>query len=115
MNDRMAELRGSLPSGGAELGSALPLPGAGDVEEGSARLVAEAATTPAMKAFYDEAEAVKRAMTSVKQNIAQIEKHHGECLTAISAEQGRASTEKLEIYPTCAALEKLSVPHSPYV
>jgi len=83
MNDRLAELRGDMP-----------LFGGGDVEAGP--FVVESASSPFMKTFYEDVEGIKKAMATVKQNIAQIERHHGECLTAISAEQGRASTAALD-------------------
>ena len=35
-------------------------------------------------------------MSSIRYSIRQIEQNHGECLTAISAEQGRESTERLD-------------------
>ena len=49
-----------------------------------------------MQAFFDDVQEIKKAMSSIRYNIRQIEQSHGECLTAISAEQGRESTERLE-------------------
>lgn len=80
MNDRLSELRGGAPSGGADLESGAP-PGG----------------IPAfMAAFFDEVQDIKKAMSTIKYNIRQIEQNHGECLTAISAEQSRASSDKLD-------------------
>ena len=56
-----------------------------------------AAGQPAfMQAFFDEVQEIKKTMSTIRYNIRQIEQNHGECLTAISAEQGRESTQKLE-------------------
>jgi len=49
-----------------------------------------------MQAFFDEVQDIKKTMSTIRYNIRQIEQSHGECLTAISAEQGRESTERLE-------------------
>ena len=46
--------------------------------------------------FFDDVQEIKKAMSSIRYNIRQIEQNHGECLTAISAEQGRASTDRLD-------------------
>ena len=42
------------------------------------------------------AQDIKKAMGSIRYNIRQIEQNHGECLTAISAEQSRESSNRLE-------------------
>ena len=82
MNDRLAELKGvaSVPLGDVEIG------GVG----------APNAQSAFMNAFFDEVQDVKKAMSTIRYNIRQIEQNHGECLTAISAEQGRASTDRLD-------------------
>jgi len=49
-----------------------------------------------MQNFFDEAGDIKKTMASIRYNIRQIEQSHGECLTAVSADQGRESTERLE-------------------
>ena len=81
MNDRLAELRG----GGA---AAAPQ----DVELG----MLPQAGSAFMQAFFDDVQEIKKTMSTIRYNIRQIEQNHGECLTAISADQGRASTERLD-------------------
>ena len=83
MNDRLAELRGG--GGGA------PISG-GDIELG----VGGGSAPAFMASFFDDVQEIKKAMSSIRYNIRQIEQNHGECLTAISADQGRASTERLD-------------------
>ena len=85
MNDRLSELRGGMmpPSGGGGGGGP-------DLEAGAA------GGSAFMQVFFDEVQEVKKMMSSIRYNIRQIEQKHGECLTAISAEQGRASTEQLD-------------------
>jgi len=80
MNDRLAELKVGMPSAGA------------DIELG----VPASAQSPAMTAFFEEVSAVKKSMQTIKYNIKLIEQSHGECLTAISAEQQRECTDRLE-------------------
>lgn len=86
MNDRLAELRGG---GAGPFGNGGG--GGGDLELGRPGTGDEF-----MQTFFDEVEEVKKTMSSIRYNIRQIEQNHGECLTAISAEQGRESTQKLE-------------------
>ena len=70
------------------------MPSAGaDIEAG---VPGSSSQSPAMASFFDEVSAVKKSMQTIKYNIKLIEQSHGECLTAISAEQGRESTERLE-------------------
>ena len=78
--DRLAELKVGMPSAGA------------DIELG----VPASAQSPAMTAFFEEVSAVKKSMQTIKYNIKLIEQSHGECLTAISAEQQRECTDRLE-------------------
>lgn len=52
--------------------------------------------SPAMTSFFDEVSAVKQNMQTIKYNIKLIEQSHGECLTAISSEQQRECTDRLE-------------------
>ena len=68
--------------------------GGGDIELGGAG--GGGGTSAFMQTFFDDAQEIKKTMASIRYNIRQIEQSHGECLTAISAEQGRESTEKLE-------------------
>ena len=83
MNDRLADLRGgSGPAGGG---------GGYDVEA-----VMPAGQSAFMQAFFDEVQEIKKVMTKIRYNIKQIEQNHGECLTAISAEQSRESSARLE-------------------
>ena len=88
----MAELRGgtqyAVPY--AVSGGGLPS-GNGDVEMGGGN-----GQSAFMQAFFDEVQEIKKTMSTIRYNIRQIEQNHGECLTAISAEQGRESTQKLE-------------------
>ena len=87
-HDRLAELRR-----GRELESPAGRGGGGkggghdDVEMGAGAF---------MQNFFDEAGDIKKTMASIRYNIRQIEQSHGECLTAVSADQGRESTERLE-------------------
>ncbi len=81
MNDRLAELRG----GGA---AAAPQ----DVELG----MLPQAGSAFMQAFFDDVQEIKKTMSTIRYNIRQVEQNHGECLTAISVEKGRESTERLE-------------------
>jgi len=64
-----------------------------DIEAGAAP---PAGQSPAMTAFFEEVNAVKKAMSTIKYNIRLIEQNHGECLTAISTEQQRECTDRLE-------------------
>ena len=41
-----------------------------------------------MNIFFDEVQQIKKLMGSIRYNIRMIEQNHGECLTAISTEQG---------------------------
>jgi len=109
MQDRLAELRGPGGSGG----STAPSDGfgrGGDVEMGMGRSLnlsrggggggggAQGGGGGAfMTEFFAEVAKVKATMALIRQNIRLIEQHHGQCLTAISVEQGRASNEKLEL------------------
>jgi hypothetical protein len=80
MNDRLAELRGGAPmGGGGDIESAVPV--------GSSAFMAP---------FFDDVQDIKKAMSTIRYNIGQIEKDHGENLTAISAEQGRACNQRLD-------------------
>jgi len=87
-HDRLAELRRGRESespagrGGGGKGG-----GHDDVEMGAGSF---------MQNFFDEAGDIKKTMASIRYNIRQIEQSHGECLTAVSADQGRESTERLE-------------------
>jgi len=67
--------------------------GASDIEMGGG---AGGAANAFMQSFFDDAQDIKKTMASIRYNIRQIEQSHGECLTAISAEQGKESTERLE-------------------
>jgi len=49
-----------------------------------------------MQSFFDEVQEIKRIMSAIRYNIRQIEDNHGACLTAISAEQSRESSSRLE-------------------
>jgi t-SNARE complex subunit (syntaxin) len=99
MNDRLAELRRGAPppadDGAVGLGTI-------DVEMGT-QLTRGAASTSAqpggtfMAAFFAEIAKIKATMAIIRGNIRLIEQHHGQCLTAISVEQGKASNEKLEV------------------
>ena len=80
--DRLAELRVGMPSASADIE-------AGMLGSGSSQ-------SPAMTSFFDEVSAVKQNMQTIKYNIKLIEQSHGECLTAISSEQQRACTDRLE-------------------
>ena len=82
LNDRLGELRG---------GMAAPLS-----EEGLESGRVGGANAAFMEAFFEEVQEIKKSMSSIRYNIRQIEQSHGECLTAISAESSRASTEQLE-------------------
>jgi len=82
MNDRLGELRGGSSSG--------PVP---DLESGIAM---GAGGSAFMNSFFGEVEEVKKLMKTIRQNIQQIEQNHGECLTAISSEQGREANQRLE-------------------
>mmetsp|Transcript_31629 Transcript_31629/g.69167 ORF Transcript_31629/g.69167 Transcript_31629/m.69167 type:complete len:294 (+) Transcript_31629:32-913(+) len=77
MHDRLGELR----SGAVSF----------DVESGGT-----ANTSAFMSAFFEEVQQVKKAMGTIRYNIRMIEQSHGECLTAISTEQGREATERLD-------------------
>eukprot|EP00966_Prymnesium_polylepis_P246922 5710064-Prymnesium_polylepis.1 len=77
MLDRLGELRGpTVPD--VEIG----LPVGGD--------------TAFMQSFFDEVQEIKKIMSTIRYNIRQIEQNHGECLTAISAEQSKESSMRLE-------------------
>jgi len=49
-----------------------------------------------MQAFFDEVQEIKKISNTIRYNIRQIEQNHGDCLTAISAEQSRESSARLE-------------------
>ena len=83
----MADLRGGAPMGGGGGGGG----GFNDVEAGM-----PAGGSAFMQAFFDEVQEIKKVMTKIRYNIKQIEQNHGECLTAISAEQSRESSSRLE-------------------
>lgn len=78
MNDRLAELQG------------------GRIEQDAEPMPAMAGASAYMQAFFDEVQDVKKIMSTIRYNIRQIEQNHGECLTAISAEQSRESSNRLE-------------------
>ena len=80
MNDRLAELKVGMPSAGADIEAGVPA----------------SAQSPAMTSFFEEVNAVKKSMQTIKYNIRLIEQSHGECLTAISSEQQRECTDRLE-------------------
>ena len=84
MNDRLGELRVAAGGSGAAAGADLEM---GAVPAGGSAF---------MQAFFDDVQSIKKTMTTIRQNIRQIEQNHGECLTSISAEQSRESTERLE-------------------
>jgi t-SNARE complex subunit (syntaxin) len=65
-----------------------------DIEAGM--LGSGSSQSPAMTSFFDEVSAVKQNMQTIKYNIKLIEQSHGECLTAISSEQQRECTDRLE-------------------
>ena len=79
--DRLAELRVGMPSAGADIEAGVP---------------GSSSQSPAMASFFDEVSAVKKSMQTIKYNIKLIEQSHGECLTAISSEQQRECTDRLE-------------------
>lgn len=79
MNDRLAELQGG--GRGADIDIEI-----GPISGGSAF----------MQDFFDEVQEIKKIMSTIRYNIRQIEQNHGECLTAISAEQSRESSSRLE-------------------
>jgi len=78
MQDRLAELRGTM----------------GMVAAGDLEMAAGHATF--MQDFFDDVQEIKKIMSTIRSNIRQIEHNHGECLTAISAEQSRDSSSRLE-------------------
>ena len=78
--DRLAELKVGMPSAGADIEAGMPA----------------SSQSPAMTAFFEEVSAVKKSMQTIKYNIKLIEQSHGECLTAISSEQQRECTNRLE-------------------
>jgi len=80
MNDRLAELKVGMPSAGVDIEAGVPA----------------SAQSPAMTSFFEEVNAVKKIMQTIKYNIRLIEQSHGECLTAISSEQQRECTDRLE-------------------
>jgi len=82
MNDRLSELR----RGGS----------VNHVERADIEVGAGGSGSAFMQGFFNDVAEIKKAMSSIRYNIRQIEQNHGECLTAISAEQGRDSTERLE-------------------
>ena len=69
--DRLAELKMGMPSVGVDVEAGMPATG----------------QSPAMTAFFEEVNTVKKSMQTIKYNIRLIEQNHGECLTAISSEQ----------------------------
>jgi len=95
MNDRLGELRGGLSAshddggygGDLEMGAQLA-PGAVSGSQGSGGFMAD---------FFAEIAKAKATMTVIRGNIRLIEQHHGQCLTAISVEQGKSSNDKLEV------------------
>ena len=80
MNDRLAELKVGMPSVSTDIEAGPPTAG----------------QSPAMAAFFEEVNTVKKTMSTIKYNIRLIEQNHGECLTAISTEQQRECTDRLE-------------------
>ena len=92
MNDRLGELRAS--------GFSAPNPAvaSGDIELGGmgSNAPGGAGGSAFMQAFFTDVQDIKKTMSKIRYNIRQIEQNHGECLTAISAEQSRDSTERLE-------------------
>lgn len=104
MNDRLGELRSGLPaesSGG--YGS--------DIEMGAQLThgaVSGAQGGAFMSDFFAEIAKIKATMAVIRGNIRLIEQHHGQCLTAISVEQGKASNEKLEILMEATNVRLLS-------
>jgi len=80
MNDRLAELKAGMPSAGVDLEAGVPSTG----------------QSPVMAAFFEEVNSIKKHMQTIKYNINMIEQNHGECLTAISSEQQRECTDRLE-------------------
>jgi len=87
MNDRMAELRGSSFGG--------PPPAAvvgGDVEMGKG----PGGGGTFMDAFFQEVEDIKKTMASIKKFMLDMERLHGEALSAISPQAGKESAAKLE-------------------
>jgi t-SNARE complex subunit (syntaxin) len=78
--DRLAELRGGA---------------ARDIEMGSPS--AGAGTSSSfMTAFFEEVQGIKIVMGTIRANISRIEQLHGEALSAISSEQGKAANMALE-------------------
>ena len=80
MADRMKDLR---PAGGVEVNH-------NDLE------MAVQNSPAYMQDFFDKVQEYKKEMQNIKYNITQIEQYHGEALTAISTEQGREATDRLE-------------------
>ena len=78
--DRLAELKVGMPNAGADIEAGVPMP----------------AHSAAMTSFFEEVNAVKKSMQTIKYNIRLVEQNHGECLTAISSEQQRECTDRLE-------------------
>ena len=78
--DRLAELKAGMPSAGVDLEAGVPSTG----------------QSPVMAAFFEEVNSIKKHMQTIKYNINMIEQNHGECLTAISSEQQRECTDRLE-------------------
>ena len=96
MNDRLAELRMGGGGGGGGLGSGIGGGGGGGGGGGDVEMGGGGGGSAFMQSFFDDAQEIKKTMASIKYNIRQIESLHGEALTAISAEQGKQFTEKLE-------------------
>ena len=108
MHDRLAELRGGSATAGVDLEMGASAPPANSAfmqaffDDVQVRHICGAPShTPRAKSHtvglaLARPQEVKKAMSSIRYNIRQIEQYHGECLTAISAEQGRASTERLD-------------------
>lgn len=94
MNDRLGELRSALPSEGGRGGYGADVEMGAHLAQGAASGAQGGAAF--MSDFFAEIAKVKAAMAVIRGNIRLIEQHHGQCLTAISVEQGRASNEKLE-------------------
>jgi len=82
MVDRLDELKGGCSTS--------------DIEMGAPSRQQAGGASGFMAVFFQEVNEVKAAMCTIRANIARIEAHHGEALGAISAEQGKAATAKLE-------------------
>ncbi|EOD38048.1 syntaxin PM [Emiliania huxleyi CCMP1516] len=97
--DRLDELKGGCSTS--------------DIEMGAPSRQQAGGASGFMAVFFQEVNEVKAAMCTIRANIARIEAHHGEALGAISAEQGKAATAKLEqeMGGTNALAKKVGSPH----